>query len=100
MQAEVSTLFGLNMYTNKGIYIGKVNDILLEVNDKKVVGLAVGKLNPDVFDTSSSKGVVIPYRWVTAVGDVVLIRHVKDQFKKPQDMAEEDYEIGEDEEEQ
>ncbi|VVB95699.1 PRC-barrel domain protein [uncultured archaeon] len=99
MQAEVSTLFGLNMYTNKGIYIGKVNDVMLEVNDKKVVGLAVGKLNPDVFDTSSSKGVVIPYRWVTAVGDVVLIRHVKDQFKKPEDMAE-DYEIGEEEEEQ
>ncbi|NJD77221.1 MAG: photosystem reaction center subunit H [Candidatus Methanoperedens sp.] len=99
MQAEVSTLFGLNMYTIKGIYIGKVNDVMLEVNDKKVTGLAVGKLNPDVFDTSSSKGVVIPYRWVTAVGDVVLIRHVKDQFKKPEDMAE-DYEISEDEEEQ
>ena len=34
MQAEVSTLFGLNIYTEKGIYIGKVNDVVLEVNEK------------------------------------------------------------------
>ncbi len=97
MQAEVSTLFGLNVYTNKGVYIGKVNDVMLEVSDRKVAGLAVSRLNPDVFDTSSGKGVVIPYRWVTAVGDVVLIRHVKDQFKKPEEIPEE-YDISNEEE--
>lgn len=89
MHAEVSTLFSLNVYTDKGVYIGKVNDVILEVTDKKAVGLAVTKLNPEMFDTSSGKGVVIPYRWVTAVGDVVLIRHVKDQFKKPEEIPEE-----------
>lgn len=88
MHAEVSTLFGLNVYTDKGIYIGKVNDVILEVSEKKAVGLAVTKLNPEMFDTSKP-GVVIPYRWVTAVGDVVLIRHVKDQFKKPEEIPEE-----------
>lgn len=88
MHAEVSTLFDLNVYTDKGIYIGKVNDVILEVSEKKAVGLAVTKLNPEMFDTSKP-GVVIPYRWVTAVGDVVLIRHVKDQFKKPEEIPEE-----------
>lgn len=94
MHAEVSTLFGLNVYTDKGVYIGKVNDVVLEVTEKKAVGLAVMKLNPEVFDTSSKPGVVIPYRWVTAVGDIVLIRHVKDQFKKPEEIPE-DYNIDE-----
>ncbi len=89
MQAEVTTLFGLNVYTNKGIYIGKVNDVMLEVNDRKVTGLAVARLNPNMFNTSNNKGVVIPYRWVTAVGDVVLIRHIKDQFKKSEDLSNE-----------
>ncbi len=97
MQADVSILFGLNVYTEKGVYIGKVNDVVLEVNDKKATGLAVTKLNPEMFE-SSNKGVVIPYRWVTAVGDVVLIRHVKDQFKKPEDIPE-DYNISDEEEE-
>ncbi len=94
MHAEVSTLFGLNVYTDKGVYIGKVNDVVLEVTEKKAVGLAVTKLNTEVFDTSSKPGVVIPYRWVTAVGDIVLIRHVKDQFKKPEEIPE-DYNIDE-----
>ncbi len=96
MQAEVSTMFGLNVYTDRGIYIGKVNDVVLEVNEKKVAGLAVSRLNPEMFD-NSKPGVVIPYRWVTAVGDVVLIRHVKDQFKKPEEIPEE-YNIPDEEE--
>lgn len=96
MQAEVSTLFGLNIYTEKGVYIGKVNDVVLEVNEKKATGLAATKLNPNMFDPGS-KGVVVPFRWVTAVGDVILIRHVKDQFKKTEEITEE-YEIPEDEE--
>jgi sporulation protein YlmC with PRC-barrel domain len=98
MQAEVSTMFGLNVYTDRGIYIGKVNDVVLEVNERKVSGLAVSRLNPEMFDAAKS-GVVIPYRWVTAVGDVVLIRHVKDQFKKEEPVAE-DYDISNEEEEQ
>ena len=96
MQAEVSTMFGLNVYTERGVYIGKVNDVVLEVNEKKVAGLAVSRLNPEMFDNSKS-GVVIPYRWVTAVADVVLIRHVKDQFKKPEEIPEE-YNISNEEE--
>ncbi len=96
MQAEISTMFGLNVYTDRGIYIGKVNDVVLEVNEKKVSGLAVSRLNPDMFDRSKN-GVVIPYRWVTAVGDVVLIRHVKDQFKKQEEITEE-YSIPDEEE--
>ncbi len=97
MQVEVSTLFGLNVYTDRGIYIGKVNDVVLEVNERKVSSLAIIKLNPDMFDTSKSSGVAIPYRLVTAVGDVVLIRHIKDQFKKPEEIPE-DYNISNEEE--
>jgi sporulation protein YlmC with PRC-barrel domain len=96
MQAEVSTMFGLNVYTDRGIYIGKVNDVVLEVNERKVTGLAVARLNPEMFD-SSKTGVVIPYRWVTAVADVVLIRHVKDQFKKQEEVPA-DYNIDNEEE--
>ncbi len=96
MQAEVSTMFGLNVYTEKGVYIGKVNDVVLEVNERKVSGLAVSRLNPEMFDISKT-GVVIPYRWVTAVADVVLIRHVKDQFKKQEEVPA-DYNISNEEE--
>lgn len=96
MQAEVSTLFGLNVYTEKGVYIGKIDDVMLEVSEKKVQGLAVTKLNKNMFD-ASGKGTIIPYRLVIAVADIVIIRHVKDTFKKPEDVPE-DYEISDEEE--
>jgi sporulation protein YlmC with PRC-barrel domain len=96
MQSEVSTLFGLNIYTDRGVYIGKVNDVQLDVSERKVSGLAATRLNPEMFD-DPDKGRIIPYRWVTAVADVVLIRHVKDQFKKPEEIPE-DYNISSEEE--
>ena len=97
MHIEVSSLFGLNIYTVKGIYIGKVNDVLLEVKEKKAMGLGVTKLNPEMFDTAKS-GVVIPFRWVTAVGDVVLIRHLANHFSKSEELEEEDISISEEDE--
>ncbi|MBE0521405.1 MAG: PRC-barrel domain-containing protein [Candidatus Methanoperedenaceae archaeon] len=87
MHIEVSSLFGLNVYTDKGIYIGKINDVLLEVQEKKAMGLGVTKLNPEMFDTTKS-GVIIPFRWVTAVGDVLLIRHLANHFTKSGEMVE------------
>lgn len=97
MHIEVSSLFGLNIYTDKGIYIGKINDVLLEVKEKKAMGLGVTKLNPEMFDITKS-GVVIPFRWVTAVGDVVLIRHLANRFKKSDELEEEDVSISDDDE--
>jgi len=69
---------------------------VLEVSEKKATGLAATKLNPDMFD-AGSKGVVVPFRWVTAVGDVVLIRHVKRSVQKTEEITEE-YDIPQDEE--
>jgi sporulation protein YlmC with PRC-barrel domain len=49
-----------------------------------VSGLALGDVNRELFD-QKGKGIVIPYRWVTAVGDIIIIRHLtrnaKDQRK-------------------
>ncbi len=51
-----------------------------------------------MFD-SGSKGVVVPFRWVLEIGDVILIRHMKDQFKKNEEVTEE-YDIPPEDEDQ
>ncbi|HUV83587.1 MAG TPA: PRC-barrel domain-containing protein [archaeon] len=81
MRAEVSTLFGLNVYTDKGVYIGKVNDVVLEPNESKISGLAVGKVNKELFDVSSN-GIILPFRWVIAVGDIILTRQISTKIMK------------------
>ena len=81
MRAEVSTLFGLNVYTDKGVYVGKVNDLVLDPNESKISGLAVGKINPELVN-KAGKGVILPYRWVIASGDIIIIKQMTHRFKK------------------
>jgi sporulation protein YlmC with PRC-barrel domain len=73
MIADITSLFDLNVYTDKGKYVGKVMDVQLEANERKISGLALGNINKDMFDVET-KGVIIPYRWVLAAADVVIIR--------------------------
>lgn len=73
MIADITSLFDLNVYTDKGKYVGKIQDVQLEANDRKISGLALGNINKDLFDVET-KGVIIPYRWVLAAGDIVIIR--------------------------
>ncbi len=73
MIADITSLFDLNVYTDKGKYVGKVQDVQLEANERKISGLALGNINKDMFDVET-RGVIIPYRWVLAAGDIVIIR--------------------------
>jgi sporulation protein YlmC with PRC-barrel domain len=82
MRADITSLFGLNIYTDTGTYVGKVADLVLDVDERTVTGIAVSSINRDIFDFTS-KGVIIPYRWVVTTGDIVLIRNIVNRFKKP-----------------
>ncbi|MCS3923544.1 PRC-barrel domain-containing protein [Methanosalsum natronophilum] len=81
MLTEMTSLFGLNVYTNSGTYVGKVSDLVLDINERKVRGLAISEINKDLFDINE-KGVIIPYRWVITAADIVLIRDIFANFKK------------------
>ena len=89
MRAEISTLLKLNIYTDKGVYIGKVNDVILDPNESKITGLAVGNINDKLFNIEGNKGIVLPYRWVIAVADVILIKQMVHRLKKSKEEEEE-----------
>ncbi|WP_048206042.1 PRC-barrel domain-containing protein [Methanococcoides methylutens] len=82
MRADITSLFGLNVYTNQGTYVGKVNDLVFDVDERVVSGLALSDINRDIFDVTT-RGVILPYRWVVTTGDIVLIRDIVKRFKKP-----------------
>ncbi len=77
MEIQLSSLYGQDLYTDRGIYVGKIEDVSVDVKEKRVSGLAVKNVNPNAFSAGKRKGVIIPYRWVTAIGDIVLIKHVR-----------------------
>jgi sporulation protein YlmC with PRC-barrel domain len=82
---EITTLVGREVYTNNGVFVGEVEDVRLDLDGEVVTGLALGHLNAELFDgrVDASKGVMIPYRWVRAVGDVVLVNDVVERLKEP-----------------
>jgi len=73
MLEEISELIGLQVYTNKGIYLGNVSNIIIDVDTNRVESLFISDTNPLLIE--DSKNVSVPYRWIQSVGDIVLLRY-------------------------
>ena len=82
MKTQVTDLFGMNVFTEKAIYVGVVDDVLINIDGKKIESLAVGELNPELADPRGHRGYLIPYRIIKVIGDIIIIRHVAGAFKK------------------
>ncbi len=80
---ELSEYIGLPVYTHNGVFLGNVNNLVVDVENGAVDGLYVGETNPLLVE--GSKAVSVPYRWVQSVGDVVLLRYFpkKVAIRKP-----------------
>lgn len=88
---EITSLVGREVYSNNGVFVGEVEDLRLNLDTEVVNGLALSALNPDLFASqeTGSKGVIVPYRWVRSVGDVVLVSDVVERLKE-EDEEEDD----------
>jgi len=80
MKTQITDLFGMDVYTDKAVRVGNVDDAVLNIDTKKVDFLAVGNLNPDIFQLKGFKGIRIPFRIIKSVGDVIIIRHFNSMF--------------------
>ena len=87
---EITSLVGREVYSKNGVFVGEIEDIRLDLQKELVTGLALGDVNYELFDArvSGSEGVIVPYRWVRAVGDIVLINDVVERIREPDAEAE------------
>jgi sporulation protein YlmC with PRC-barrel domain len=72
MLVEMTELLGRQVYTAEGRLLGEVENVVVDVEGAKIDGLYVDETNPLLVD--ESKPVNVPYRWVSAVNDVVLLK--------------------------
>ncbi|HXY87936.1 MAG TPA: PRC-barrel domain-containing protein [Candidatus Acidoferrales bacterium] len=75
MRIELTQIMDLNVYTDKGEYIGKVEDIKIDTNEKKVTGIVVGDVNHNLFDIKY-RFIVIPYRFAKSIADIIVVSSV------------------------
>ena len=73
MLEEISELVGLQVYTHEGIFLGNVNNLVVDIDDSQVEGLFIGDTNPLLVE--GSRAVSVPYRWIQSVGDIVILRY-------------------------
>jgi sporulation protein YlmC with PRC-barrel domain len=90
---EITSLVGREVYSNNGVYVGEVEDLRLDLDAEAVTGLALHQLNTELFDAEakSARGVIVPYRWVQAVGDIIIVNDIVEHVHETEDeIAEED----------
>ncbi len=67
-----------DVFTTKGSYCGKVEDIECDIKRFKMKALVVkaakGSYLGDML--GSKKGLIVPFPMVEAIGDVILIKHI------------------------
>lgn len=71
MVVELTAYVGRPVYNAKGTLVGTVGNVIIDLPTKKVGSLLLTRTNPGLVD--GGRDVAVPYRWVTAVGDVVLL---------------------------
>ena len=85
MDDEITRFVGREVYSNNGVFVGEVEDIQLDTDERRISGLALGRVNEELFDKNKQKGVIIPYRWVSAVGDIVIIKDIIERLRAKDD---------------
>jgi sporulation protein YlmC with PRC-barrel domain len=70
---EVTCYLKLPVYTRDGIYIGHVRNVILDMDEKRVSSLLVTNTNPVLVE--GTVDVAVPYRWVNAIGDIIILSH-------------------------
>ena len=71
---DITSLFDLNVYTDKGVYAGKVADVQIDASERRIAMLALSNYNKDLF-MIDSRTILVPYRIVTAAKDIIIVKH-------------------------
>ena len=81
---DITMLMGRDVYSNNGVFVGQVEDVRLDLDAEAVTGLALSALNDNLFAdlATGEQGVIVPYRWVRAVGDVILVHDLIERPKR------------------
>ena len=76
--SSMSDTYTKDVFTDKGFFCGKVEDIECDLKRFKVRSLVIRAMKGSylVKMLGDKKGVVIPFAMVHAVGDIIIIKHI------------------------
>ncbi len=90
MDTEVTNFINLPVYTQKGRYVGVVQNVILDLPNRRVGSLLLTRTSTKLIE--GSHNVAVPYRWVAATGDIVILSHFPDKVVAAKPVEEEQVE--------
>lgn len=73
MDTEVTNFVNLPVYTQKGRYVGVVQNVILDLPHRRVGSLLLTRTSTKLVE--GGHNIAVPYRWVAATGDIVILSH-------------------------
>jgi len=73
LHQEATELMGRQCYTDSGVYLGAITNLVIDVEQARIDGIFISDTNPLLVE--GGKAVNVPYRWIKSVGDIVLLKY-------------------------
>ncbi|MFW3146813.1 MAG: PRC-barrel domain-containing protein [Thermoplasmatota archaeon] len=91
MLEEASSLLELEVFTPWGVKIGDLTNLEIDSESGEIANIFIEETNDRLVDGGNS--ILIPYRWIQAVGDIVILRHfpVELPIKSQEELGEYNY---------
>jgi sporulation protein YlmC with PRC-barrel domain len=62
MLEVLTNLLGLQVFTDRGVYVGVLSNVVLDLNKKTAEGIFISQTNPNVVEDSVD--ITIFFRWI------------------------------------
>ena len=94
MSIRLSRLYGLDIYTEKAEYVGKVEDVVLNIDTGEIMRLSLKSFKANTLPSEEIKRIIqeesIGYNDVRSVSDVIICaKNPKKEGRKPKKHKEE-----------
>ena len=73
MLSELFEITGLGVYSPDGLFLGNVDNVVVNLESNRVDGLFINDPNPLLVE--DSRTILVPYRWIASVGDIILLKY-------------------------
>ena len=80
MLTEITNLQNLEVITDKGLSLGYVEDVIVDIESGEIYELLISETNEELVEEGASVGV--PFRWVQSISRVVLLKHFPGRIKR------------------
>ncbi|MFP4232764.1 MAG: PRC-barrel domain-containing protein [Candidatus Aenigmatarchaeota archaeon] len=87
---KLSEMFSKDVFTDRGRYCGQIKNVKIDL-DRFRMGSIVLKAKKGSYLArmlGGKKGIVIPYKFIKAIGDIVIIKHISSEAVKGQQKRE------------